>query len=44
MISRFVEYAGDIYRVLLETADGAWLIAYAQIKPPFFVSAANFVA
>lgn len=42
MISRFVEYAGDIYRVLLETADGAWLIAYAQTKPPFFVSAASF--
>ena len=44
MISRFVNCAGDIYRVLLETADGAWLIAYAQTKPPFFISAANFVA
>lgn len=42
MISRFVEYAGDIYRVLLETADGAWLIAYAQVKEPFFVSVTNF--
>lgn len=44
MISRFVNCAGDIYRVLLETADGAWLIAYAQTREPFFVSAANFVA
>ena len=43
MISRFVEYAGDIYRVLLETADGVWLIVYAQAKEPFFVSATNFV-
>lgn len=42
MISRFVNCAGDIYRVLLETADGAWLIAYAQTKPPFFISAASF--
>lgn len=44
MISRFVEYTGDIYGVLLETADGAWLIAYAQTKPPFFVLAANLTA
>ena len=44
MISRFVEYTGDIYRVLLETADGAWLIAYAQTREPFFVSAANLTA
>ena len=44
MISRFAEYAGDIYRVLLETADGAWLIAYAQTREPFFVSAANLTA
>ena len=42
MISRFAEYTGDIYRVLLETADGAWLIAYAQAREPFFVSAASF--
>lgn len=42
MISRFANHAGDIYRVLLETTDGAWLIAYAQTKPPFFVSAASF--
>lgn len=42
MISRFANHAGDIYRVLLETADGAWLIAYAQTKPPFFISAASF--
>lgn len=42
MISRFVNHAGDIYRVLLETTDGAWLIAYAQTKPPFFISAASF--
>ncbi|WP_242623663.1 transposase family protein [Intestinimonas massiliensis (ex Afouda et al. 2020)] len=44
MISRFVEYTGDIYRVLLETADGAWLIAYALAREPFFVSAANLTA
>ena len=44
MISRFAEYTGDIYRVLLETTDGAWLIAYAQTKPPFFISAANLTA
>ena len=44
MISRFVNCAGDIYRVLLETADGAWLIAYAQTREPFFVSAANLTA
>ena len=44
MISRFVNCAGEIYRVLLETADGAWLIAYAQTKPPFFISAANLTA
>ena len=30
--------------MLLETADGAWLIAYAQTKPPFFISAANLTA
>lgn len=42
MISRFANHAGDIYRVLLETTDGAWLIAYAQTKPPFFISAASF--
>ena len=42
MISRFANHAGNIYRVLLETADGAWLIAYAQTKPPFFISAASF--
>lgn len=42
MISRFVEYAGEIYRVLLETADGVWLITYALTKPPFFISAASF--
>ena len=42
MISRFANHAGNIYRVLLETTDGAWLIAYAQTKPPFFVSAASF--
>lgn len=42
MISRFVEYTGDIYRVLLETADGAWLISYARTREPFFVSVASF--
>ena len=42
MISRFVNCAGDIYRVLLKTADGAWLIAYALTREPFFVSAASF--
>lgn len=44
MISRFANHAGNIYRVLLETADGAWLIAYAQTKPPFFISVANLTA
>lgn len=40
-VMRFVERLGEVYRVLLETESGSWLISCADPGPPFYVSADN---
>lgn len=41
MLIRFVQRAGEIFRVLLELEDGSWIISYDTPAVPFFVSLAD---
>ena len=39
---RFVEHAGNQYRVLLQKESGSWLISYDDPTAPIFVDASTF--
>ena len=41
MLIRFVQRAGEVFRVLLELPEGSWIISYDEPVAPLFVSLAD---
>lgn len=41
MLTRFVQRAGEVFRVLLESEEGSWIIAHNTPSAPFFVGLAD---
>ena len=41
MLIRFVQRAGEVFRVLLELPEGSWIISYTEPAAPLFVSLAD---
>lgn len=41
MLIRFVQRAGEVFRVLLELEEGSWIISYNEPAAPLFVSLAD---
>ena len=44
MLVRFVQRAGEVFRVLLELAEGSWIISFDTPAAPFFVSLADYAS
>ena len=41
MLIRFVQRAGEVFRVLLELEEGSWIISYDEPAAPLFVFLAD---